>query len=517
MRTYFIIPKESIVNGDNELRIEPASAIKDEILIGEIWLDQRPRDIVLNEAQLDIEIYDATLNQLIPSRITIIDNRGSLQTIGSETAEQLAVRPGMVYTGNGQANLKVPAGKYKIYAGRGFEYGIDSIEVSVSKGEKISRKLFIKKEVETDGWVSCDTHIHTLTHSGHGDASDRERAISIAGEGIELPIITEHNLISDLSSLAKTMNLDKFYTVVPGDEVTTSVGHFNYFPLNIKDPVPNYKVDNWDSLHRSFAGNKNKIIVLNHGRDIHNGFRPFDPTRHVSIAGKNIQGWILPANAMEVVNSGALLSDWMLLFKDWFGLLNHGFNITPVGGSDSHDVTRYLVGQGRTYIKAKDNDPANIPLGETIQSLKDGKVMVSFGLLAEIEVNDKYGPGELVSASNKNVAHITVSGPSWINADSVMIYQNGLEIYKEGIQNKKAAGLKWKGNLSIPKQKQDFFLVVIAKGYQKSLPYWPIVKPFQPTSTQWTPYVIGCSGAVWIDMDGDGKKTSAFDYAGRNC
>jgi len=513
MKVYFRVSPGLLIPGQNELKIISASKVVDDIEVGEIILDARPLNQVLTEAELQIEIRGDNSNVLLPSRITVVDSRGSLHTTGTEPSKELAIRPGMIYTTSGRISLQLPAGKYTIYAGRGFEYNIDSFQVTLRNGQKLQRIFRLKREVNTKGWVSSDTHLHTLTYSGHGDASDVERAITIAGEGIELPVITEHNLIADLTPRARELKLDRYYTVIPGDEVTTTVGHFNYFPLNENDEIPNYKAHDWDSLGKSF--DKNKITILNHGRDIHNQFRPLDPRRHISIAGKNLQDWTLPANAMEVVNSGALLNYNMELIEDWFGLLNHGFQLTPVGGSDSHDVGRYIVGQARTYIKVKDEDPSKIHIDEAVQHFKEGKVMVSFGLLAAIKVNGKYGPGEMSPASNNNVVEVQVSGPSWINADSVALYANGIKIYKQGIRNKKSGGVKWKATWPIKKQKQDLFLVAVAEGDQKSLPYWPIVKPFQPTSDEWSPYVIGCSGAVWLDMDGDGKPTTAFEYASR--
>ena len=60
---------------------------------------------------------------------------------------------------------------------------------------------------------------------------------------------------------------------------------------------------------------------------------------------------------MEVLNSSAQQSDFMLVYRDWFALLNHGYRITAVGSSDGHDVSRYIVGQGRTYIACPDERP----------------------------------------------------------------------------------------------------------------------------------------------------------------
>ncbi len=42
----------------------------------------------------------------------------------------------------------------------------------------------------------------------------------------------------------------------------------------------------------------------------------------------------------------------MQLFHDWMELLNAGYQITPVGCSDSHDVGRHFVGQERTSFAA---------------------------------------------------------------------------------------------------------------------------------------------------------------------
>ena len=47
-------------------------------------------------------------------------------TVGAKSGDGLAVRPGVVYTGNGRAAFGLPAGKYTVYAGRGFAYSIDS-------------------------------------------------------------------------------------------------------------------------------------------------------------------------------------------------------------------------------------------------------------------------------------------------------------------------------------------------------------------------------------------------------
>jgi len=99
---------------------------------------------------------------------------------------------------------------------------------------------------------------------------------------------------------------------------------------------------------------------LNHPRDLHSGTRPFGPELHNSVTGANLNGSPIRFKGMEVVNSGVTQTNIMQLFLDWMGLLNANYKIMPVGCSDSHDVGRHFVGQGRTYTCCDGRDPGNI-------------------------------------------------------------------------------------------------------------------------------------------------------------
>ena len=120
----------------------------------------------------------------------------------------------------------------------------------------------------------------------------------------------------------------------------------NIFPTAAQSARPNHLAANWKELFDSIFGNPQvKVAILNHARDLHSSFRPFSPAHHISLTGSNLDGFDRRFNAMELINSGAVQTDPMELFRDWCGLINHGMKVTPVGSSDSHDVTRYIVGQ----------------------------------------------------------------------------------------------------------------------------------------------------------------------------
>ena len=259
------------------------------------------------------------------------------------------------------------------------------------------------------------------------------------------------------------------------------------------------------------------VVVLNHARDVHGGFRPFDPTRHVSVTGQSRDGRDPPINAMEVVNSGATLSDPMLLFRDWFGLLNRGKRVTPVGASDSHDVARYVVGQARTYVRCNDADPSRIDAAEVRRGFAEGRVAVSYGLLADVTVDGRFGPGDLVASDGPVEVAVRVLGPEWTRVTQVTLYANGVPVREFPVPpgQPEPAGLKWTATCTLPRFTHDVHLVVIATGPGITAPYWAGAKPYQPTSPRFSGYVLGATGAVWLDADRSGRFDSAYDYASR--
>lgn len=512
--TYLQISPNTLRNGDNELTVRTDEKVVDDILVGEMRLHGQVK-LDLLSASIELTVVGDN-GSVLPARITVFNSRRSYQTFLIDSLSHLvAVRPGCLYT-LGRQRLKLPPGSYTIYAGHGFEYSIDSLKLKIDKSGQMQHTMTLTKQVETSGWVSCDTHIHTRTHSGHGDASIQERAVTIAGEGIEFPVMTDHNKYVDLIPIANALGteLSALYTPLTGDEVTTEVGHFNVFDISPNAPLIDHKGKNWDEVSSDIRrGGSDKVVILNHARDIHNNFRPFDPTRHLASAGMSIDNRTFPANAMEVINSGSQQTDVMQLFHDWMGMLNGGTILTPIGSSDSHDVSRFILGQGRTYIKGDDKQPGRLDIQTLKSNLIAGKVSVSCGLLTRILVNDIYGPGDMVGGSGEVKVYIEVLGPAWVSADKISLYANGKMVREEQIMHEKGKPLKWTGTWLLNLPNHDVYLVAIARGEGDRMPFWPINEPYQPTSPDWRPILVGATGAVWVDVDQNGKKTSARHYA----
>ncbi|MFT7641443.1 MAG: hypothetical protein ACI9G1_003191, partial [Pirellulaceae bacterium] len=457
----FEVPVGYLKDGENELKLEATSSKVDDIWAGPIYLDSRTTEQVASECRIEVAVRDG--GRHVPCRLTILDQSGALAVLGNTSDEHSAVRTGMLYSIDGSVELLVPAGKYTIFANRGMEYSMDTAVATAKPNGKTKVELDIHPELDTKGYVSCDTHVHTFTYSRHGDASIEERMLTIVGEHLELPIACDHNLHIDYEPVAKKMGVRKWFTPVIGNEVTTKLGHFNAFPMQAGSKPPNHTADNWPEIFEGiYSTTSAKVVILNHGQDLHGGYRPFDRSHFIQVAGVNTEGWELKANGMELINSAALQSDVMNLYRDWFGLLNRGYTITPIGSSDSHEVARKLVGQGRTYVRCDDSDPSNINVDEAIRSLVEGRVLVSMGLFTQLTVDKKFREGDLASVGKQYDAAVKVQRPSWLNANRIVLYANGVAIREEKIEM--GDELVWEQTWRLDRAAHDVHLVAVATG-----------------------------------------------------
>lgn len=526
LRTDFEIPAGCIIDARNSLEIfQTGSEVSDDIRVGEIQLHPTAPKVLRSEATLEVSLTDE-VGHPIPGRITIVDAVGTLMPVRADSGDGLAVREGVVYTSTGSAAFGVAAGIYRIFSGHGFEYGIDQTDVSVVPGQHIKRTLKLNREVDTNGWVACDTHVHTLTHSGHGDCTFEERMVTLAGEGIELPIATDHNQHIDYTDAATSGGITSRFTSVIGNEVTTKQGHFNVFPISKGSACPDHTQNDWKPLLENiFATPGVRVAILNHAEDIHSGFRPFSARRHLNLTGESLENRPYKFNAMEVLNSGAIQTDPMVLFADWCGLINRGLSVTPVGSSDSHDVSRYIVGQGRTYIECDDSNAAAIPIDQAVDAFLKGRVIVSYGLFTGLKVTQSgdgktYGPGDQVSLrddADEITVVVEVHGPAWTQAETVALYVCGNRRVESKLVPSATPGTSLKGTATWTFQRaelhHDVWLTALATGPGISQPFWPTAKPYQPVSPEFTPYTLSFTGQIRIDTNGDGMYTSPHDYA----
>jgi hypothetical protein len=147
------------------------------------------------------------------------------------------------------------------------------------------------------------------------------------------------------------------------------------------------------------------------------------------------------------------------------------------------------------------------------RSLREGRALVSFGLLAHLVVDGRAGPGDLALRGQRGVtAVVTVLGPPWVQAERVELFANGLRVAEEKLAPGRGV-TKGRVTFKLPRFRHDAHLVAIASGPGVAAPFWETPRPYQPNSKLFNPRVLGATNPVWVDGDSDGKFTSARSYA----
>jgi hypothetical protein len=278
--------------------------------------------------------------------------------------------------------VELPRGSYRCFATRGPEWSLSERALVVAESPA-SCEHTLAPEVDTTGFVACDTHLHTLQFSGHGDASALERQVTLAGEGVELAIATDHNHQTDYAPFQRELGLSAWYTSVVGNEVTTEVGHFNAFPLPAGGPLPPHRSRDLVTIAHGIRALGAQVVILNHPRWPSASDSPFGHHNLDRLLGRFDPPIELPVDATEMINSTTEEKSPRGLFLDWFALLNRGVRIFAVGSSDSHTVGE-PVGQGRTYVPSNTDVANAIDVNASCTAIREGRTSISQGIFATV-------------------------------------------------------------------------------------------------------------------------------------
>jgi hypothetical protein len=507
--SYFTLPAGVLTNGGNTVSFV-GEAFGREISVGKVRLFRKPLRDLLALRPVAVTVTDDQTGKPIPARITVVNDQGGLADIFFLSATNAAVRTGRMYTTGVRTAFELSAGRYEFSATRGMEWGLARKTVLVSSGTT-AVDLRLRRQVDTTEFIAADTHIHTLTFSGHGDATIEERMVTLAGEGVELAVATDHNHQTDYEPYQTRLELNPFFTPVTGNEVTTKNGHFNAFPMPPGGALPNHLETDWVKLIADIRLKGAKVVIFNHPRYPDSQNNPLAKFRFNRASGDRFDGPDFTFNAMELANASSpsslareeLAADPPSLLGDWFAIQNRGEKILGVGGSDSHTVDD-PVGQARTYIRSSTDDPAQLDVDELCRAFLAGDTVVSYGIFAEVTVNPRHHPGELVRPTDGK-AHVSlrVASADWIKPRRAIVFLNGLPVAERRLEPTPGEPFDQHLEFSIPLPRHDVYLVCAVFGDGITEPFWKTLARFTAAVTN----------PVYLDGDGDGKYQSPRETA----
>jgi len=282
----------------------------------------------------------------------------------------------------GRASFDLPAGHYRVEAYRGLFYTPAEAEFDLRAGE--SRRIPLKLEswagAEREQWLSGDDHIH-LTRSRQDDAVFlgwlKAEDLSV---GNFLQLQRQMDAAVQYAFGPAGQATDTRYTIRPGHESRTEFyGHVNLLggremirPLSGGAMYANSRDTSWYPLRLFERGRQLGAL---------GGYAHFDgSTPHWTLLLDITRG----VDFIEVFQFGVLKT------AEWYELLNAGFHVTGIAGSDfpvqlnrSKVWPRWipLLGPERTLVKAP---PTPDPYTAWAAGVKAGKPIVTNGPLVEL-------------------------------------------------------------------------------------------------------------------------------------
>ncbi len=407
----------------------------------------------------------------------------------------------------GSGTEPIPPGTYTFTATRGYEFSPDTGTVTIPEYGTGSLSAILERRVDTTGFLSVDTHVHT-SHSPDSRMGQDEQLRHAAAHGLEVVINTEHENIVDQSAVPAEAGLSAWVINVTGEEVTASVPeHMTMFPA-VPDGSVRGGIVEWYGLDidELFAAMRDRsgggVNLLNHpgymdtigwDRDLAEPTMD-DPTLLGLLPDAELWSWNF--DGVEVFNGhGSSFDDGNRRFGNWMSMVNAGHPISAIGCSDDHGGDQ--VGFPRTYFASSTDDPAALSELELIDAFHSGELIASAGAFARVDV-DGAGPGALVEDTDGVVdLAVHVEAIPEIDVTHVVVLVNCSEVLSLPADDPYGV-IKHSETLSLDIT-GDAWITVLAMGSD----YLPVGLPQYAGSK--VPRVT--TNPIYIDADGDGAWT----------
>jgi hypothetical protein len=439
------------------------------------------------------------------------------------------------------AIVEIAAGSYRVYASRGPEYSLSTVELSVAAGNTAPLIIDVPQQVvKTPGFIASDLHVHSgLSFDNTFSTSQRVRTF-VAEHG-EIMVSSEHDVPVDFSPFIEMLGVqDKISSIaaieatsiLPSDTNPYTGGHVNFFPTMPKPleyrkgGVRNENRRLREVLHEMSTNHPEVISQINHAR--HNlslsgdengempdnykelidngGFLdhmgvagyPYNPNRSLDSFPNNTLTEKDPVtgrrdidvDAMEIINPGGIHHDERILAlrKDWMSFIKQGLKITGTANSDSHHANQQ-VAVPRTMVAVVGDSIQTFNQSEFLTALREGNAYGTTGPMLQLDLSGaRMGETYL---SKSGTLTINVSSADWIPLTSVRVQLNGETIAELDATQKR--------QFQVPiNALKDSFLTVEVFGVA-SAGYTAVYPGLSP---------YAFSNPIYIDADGDGVWTA---------
>jgi len=256
------------------------------------------------------------------------------------------------------------------------------------------------------GWYRGDLHMHTA-HSDGSCLSRRQQRVpcplfltakTASERGLDFIAITDHNTISHADAMRELQQYFDDLLLIPGREITTFQGHANLFGsvAMLDFRVGSADVPDWNALLADIE-HAGGVISINH---------PVRPSGEQCMGcGWTARGGIDygRTQAVEVVN-GLDADTPFSGVKFWEHLLDEGYRLTALGGSDNHDALLPAV----NVSELRQPHDSEAPSPETLSRLRRSSGAI--GTPTTVIYADTLSAAGIVAAIRRGRVFIDVAG-----------------------------------------------------------------------------------------------------------
>ncbi len=454
--------------------------------------EETEQNIALPEtARLRVTVRD-TRGAALPAKVTVVGFHpapepaigGGTFLFGSNVDQQGEELFGIaavafVDQSGDSGDVLLPPAAYEVVVSRGHEYAIHRERVTLTSGATTAVEAVLVRVLDTSGFVASDYHVHMI-HSFDCPVTRDDRIRTMAAEGVEYFVASDHDFVTDLRPDIERLGLGDHVAAGVSSEVTTfNLGHFNVWPFE-RDPdshtggaidwgragVPAGEdfpaLGSFDlSPAELFATMRSRItpgtgggvIQINHINDGSLGFftlagidsaavppRSFTPPelmrQNPVIANLYDDGydtlelWVVGSRSQTSVLRGAN-------FGDWFNLLNQGIVKAATANSDTHSTAVVQAGGPRNFVAASADVPRDLDHAELAASVRQGRLIASNAPFVRIELEGDGGalaghalgaPTLVPATAGEATLRIHVESPAWAEFDTIEVFANAATV-----------------------------------------------------------------------------------------
>ncbi len=400
----------------------------------------------------------------------------------------------------GDITLPVPPGKWDVIVSRGYEYEVERQTVTVVAGATAEVDAQLQHVVDTTGIQCGDFHVHT-SRSNDSDDDGLAKVAQAVGDGLELPVRSDHEWVGDFSAEIARLGLGAFAAGFPSIELTSMElwGHMGVFPLTPDPAQVNAGAPKWQTFPTAAAPDtkfetlappivfeavraraEQPVVIINHpsGSTNYFGYVGYDPATGTA---SSTADWDTKFTLVEVFNNSDWVGNRNRNVVDWLGLLKAGRKIMAVGSSDSHGLSGSPVGYPRTCLRLGTDDPRALTASNVRDALAAGHGAISGGIYVTAKLGATQSGDSTTGAGSPQMLDVTVQAASWVDVTSLELVVDGvgdIMPIMPGDTDPTNHAIRFHKQLPIQVAATGGFVVVAAYGGQTLEPVHPGHIPF---------------------------------------